>query len=130
MHKISPIVFVLLLLLPTLTGVGAQIRNGTIKATVLDQGKALLSGASITLTNVNTMAVHKCVSNEKGECRFEVPAGAYQVTTELSMFCPLEVAGIRLKENESVPVELKLTPVSWKDAGADYEKLLKTQRSF
>ena len=130
MYKISPIVFVLLLLLPTLTGVGAQTKSGRIKATVLDQGKALLGGASITLTNVDTMAVHKCVSNEKGECSFEVPAGAYRVATELSMFCTLEVAGIRLKENESVPVELKLTPVSWKDAGADYEKLLRTHRPF
>ena len=130
MYKISSVGLALLLLFPTVHGVSAQTRNGTIKATVLDQGKALLSGASITLTNVDTRVVHKCVSNEKGECRFEVPGGAYQVTTELSMFCPLEITGIRLKENESVPVELKLTPVSWKDAGADYEKLLKTQRSF
>jgi hypothetical protein len=37
----------------------------------------------------------------------------------------LEVSGIELKENETVPVELKLTPVTWIDPGPEYEKLLK-----
>ena len=51
--------------------------------------------------------------------------GAYELQTELSMFCPLKVSDIRLKENETVPVELKLEPVIWKDPGPEYENLIK-----
>ena len=86
-------------------GASAQGKNGMVSTTVLDQRKAVLRGASITLTNVDTKAVQKCVSNEKGECKFEVAPGAYELQTELPTFCPLNVSDIRLKENETVPVE-------------------------
>ena len=123
MHKIS--LTVLLLVLFAVMGANAQGKNGMVSTTVLDQRKAVLRGASITLTNVDTKAVQKCVSNEKGECKFEVPAGAYELTTELDNFCPLKGSDIRVKENETVPVELKLAPVIWKDPGVEYENLLK-----
>jgi len=126
MHKISVVALVLLMPFSAI-GVSAQGKNAMIRATVVDQGKAVLSGASVTLTNVDTKVVQKCVSNEEGECKFEVPGGAYQLTTELSKFCPLEISGIRLEESETVPVELKLKPVTWIDPGPEYENLLKAR---
>ena len=116
---------VLLLLLSVVIGVSAEGKPGMVSATVLDQQKAVLRGASVTLTNVDTKAVQKCVSNETGECKFEVPAGAYELTTELDRFCPLKVSDVRLKESEIVPIELKLEPVIWKDPGPEYENLIK-----
>src|SRR5688572_26895299 len=109
MHKIFRIALLLLLVLSVVMGVSAQSKNATVTATVLDQQKAFLRGASVTLTNLDTKAVQKCVSNEKGECKFEVPAGAYELTTDLDRFCPLKVSDIR-KESETMPVELKLEP--------------------
>ncbi|HZI51039.1 MAG TPA: carboxypeptidase-like regulatory domain-containing protein [Terriglobia bacterium] len=126
MHKIFRIALLLLLVLSVVMGVSAQSKNATVTATVLDQQKAFLRGASVTLTNLDTKAVQKCVSNEKGECKFEVPAGAYELTTDLDRFCPLKVSDIRLKESETMPVELKLEPVQWKDPGPEYEKLIKS----
>jgi hypothetical protein len=127
MHKVFLPVLLLLPVLSLVIGVSAQSKNGTVSATVLDQHKALLRGASVTLTNVDTKAVQKCVSNEKGECRFEVPAGAYELTTDLDRFCSLKVSDIRLKENETVPIDLKLEPVIWKNPGPEYENLLKAR---
>src|SRR5687768_6863693 len=126
MHMIFRIALLLLLVLSVVMGVTAQSKNATVTATVLDQQKAFLRGASVTLTNLDTKAVQKCVSNEKGECKFEVPAGAYELTTDLDRFCPLKVSDIRLKESETMPVELKLEPVQWKDPGPEYEKLIKS----
>ena len=126
MHKIFRIALLLLLVLSVVMGVTAQSKNATVTATVLDQQKAFLRGASVTLTNLDTKAVQKCVSNEKGECKFEVPAGAYELTTDLDRFCPLKVSDIQLKESETMPVELKLEPVQWKDPGPEYEKLIKS----
>ena len=126
MHKISRTALLLLLVLSMVIGVSAQGKNATVTATVLDQQKAFLHGASVTLTNLDTKAVEKCVSNEKGECKFEVPAGAYELTTDLDRFCPLKVSDIQLKESENMPVELKLEPVQWKDPGPEYEKLLRS----
>lgn len=130
MHKISLTGLLLLLGLSAVSGVSAQGKHGLVSATVVDQRKAALRGASITLTNVDTKAVQKCVSNEAGECKFQVPAGAYELSSELANFCALKVSDIRLKEDETVPVELKLEPVIWKDAGADYENLLRAQGKF
>ena len=126
MHKIFRIALLLLLVLSVVMGVTAQSKNATVTATVLDQQKAFLRGASVTLTNLETKAVLKCVSNEKGACKFEVPAGAYELTTDLDRFCPLKVSDIQLKESETMPVELKLEPVEWKDPGPEYEKLIKS----
>jgi carboxypeptidase family protein len=130
MQETSWAALLLLLVLSAVMGVRAQGKNGMVSATVLDQHKGVLRGASVTLTNVDTKAVQKCVSNEKGECKFEVPAGAYDLTTELDRFCPLKVSDVRLKENETVPVELKLDPVIWKNPGAEYENLLKALGNF
>lgn len=105
-------VFLALLLLFSLgSGVSAQAKNGVVSTTAVDEKKVVVRGTVVTLTNVGTKAVQKCVSNDKGECRFEVPAGAYELTTDATdRFCPLKISDIGLKENETVPVELKLEP--------------------
>jgi hypothetical protein len=131
MNKFTRVVPALMLVVSMVGEVNAQGKNGLVRTTVLDQNKASLRGASITLTNIETKAVQKCTSNEKGECKFEVPAGKYELITELRpRFCPLEVSEIKVKEDETVPVELKLTPVQWKGAGPEYEKLLKASEAL
>src|SRR4029434_7753352 len=126
MREISRLALLLLLVLSVVMGVSAQSKNATVTTTVLDPNKAVLRCASVTLTNVETKAFQKRVSNDKGECKLEAPAGAYELTTDLYMFCPLRVSDLRLKEDETVPVELKLEPVKWTDPGPEYEKLMKS----
>jgi hypothetical protein len=123
MRKISVLI---LLVLSVVVGVNAQGKNATLTATVLDENKALLRGASVTLTNVDTKAAQKCVSDEKGQCKFEASAGTYELAAYLNggTFCQLK-SDLRLKESETIPVELKLVPCKWKDSG-EYEKFMKS----
>src|SRR5687767_9113978 len=103
MSKISVL---LLLAFSVVMGVSAQGKNATVTTTVLDQNRAILRGASVTLTNVDTKSSQKCVSDEKGECKFEASAGTYELAAYLTggTFCQLK-SDVRLKESETVPVE-------------------------
>ena len=122
MRKVS---ILLVLLFSLVMRVDAQGKNATVTATLVDRNKTALRGASVILTNIETKVFQKCVSNEKGECKFEIPAGTYELTTDLDRFCPLKVSDLRLKESEIVPIELKLDPVVFREE-PEYEKLIKS----
>jgi len=60
---------------------------GEITGRVTDPSGAVLAGASLTLTNVNTNAVRKVVSTDAGVYTFPfVAPGPYRMTTEVSGF--------------------------------------------
>src|SRR5438045_4519572 len=60
---------------------------GEITGRVTDASGAVMPGASITLTNVNTNGVRKAVSTDAGVYTFpSVPPGAYTLKTEVSGF--------------------------------------------
>src|SRR5438094_3384134 len=60
---------------------------GEVTGRVTDTSGAVIPGASITLSNVNTNAVRNVVSTETGAYRFpSVAPGSYRLKTELPGF--------------------------------------------
>ncbi len=84
-----------LLLFPTLTA--AQMTRGAISGTVRDASAALVPGAVVTVTNLDTNQSRSAVSDANGFYR--VPAlepGTYKVRTELTGFQTVEKREVRL----------------------------------
>src|SRR5687767_13050728 len=76
-----------LIVLGTTAAGWAQTSMATARGTVTDEQGAVLPGATVTITQLNTNVVRTAVTNELG--RYFVPAlapGAYEVTAELSGF--------------------------------------------
>ena len=87
MRMRQPSVFVWVLLLMMAAPAAAQLTTGTISGTVIDQTRASLPGAEVTITNVGTGLVRTVFANDNG--RFEapnLPIGPYEVTAALSGF--------------------------------------------
>ena len=102
MRKILSTIFVLSILATILT---AQSRTGTIQGIVQDAAKALIPGVRLTLTNEETKMTYQVLSGESGEYKFEVPAGTYSLTVELPGFKSAQVSDVRVKEDESNPID-------------------------
>src|SRR5215831_4753258 len=68
--------------------VHAQITaSATAQGTIMDQTRAVLPGAEITITNKMTGLTRTAVSNESGIYRFDLmPAGMYQIRANLAGF--------------------------------------------
>jgi hypothetical protein len=91
-------------------GASAQTSsNGTVGGIVEDLSKALIPGASITLTNVQTNIVQKTLTNETGAYTFlSVPPGLYNVTAELLGFKTAVRNGVQLGTAAQVRVNFTL----------------------
>ena len=92
----------------------AQITRGAVLGTVRDATGALVPGASVTVTNMETNISRSAVSDAQGF--FRVPAlepGRYAVKAELSGFSTVEYKDIRLVSAGEVTVnpELKVAGV-------------------
>jgi len=88
----------------------AQGRTGTISGVVRDETGAVLSGATVTIRNVDTGIVRTVVSDEDG--RYRVPAlelGEYEVSAELVGFRTYRRAGIVLTLEREAVVNLTLS---------------------
>src|SRR5262245_60759680 len=60
---------------------------GEVTGRVTDPSGAVIPGASLTLTNVNTSAVRNVVTTEPGTYTFaSIPPGSYRMRTELPGF--------------------------------------------
>src|SRR5581483_460667 len=65
----------------------AQGTTATVSGVVKDQSGAVLPGATITVTHLDTGLARTAVTGTKGEFRvINLPPGAYQVQAELSGF--------------------------------------------
>jgi len=90
--------------------VAAQIRIGTLRATISDSSGAQLPGAAVTLENSLTGFHAKAVTNDHGECAFDnVPFGSYSLHTNAVGFKP-EVRSITVDSNVPLNLEIRLDP--------------------
>ncbi len=105
-------IFLLLSLALLLTSAAfSQAVNGTIVGTVTDASGAVIAGARITLTEVNTRIIHTSVTNGSGEYSFpDLPPGTYDVATEMAGFKKEVKTGTVLEANNSPRVDLRLQP--------------------
>src|SRR5207247_6832327 len=78
MRVYALVVAVIALLLPTTAG--AQISTATLTGTVIDESQALLPGAMLVATDVETGRKYETVSDVRGAYQFPpLPPGAYKI---------------------------------------------------
>ncbi len=89
--------------------VWAQESRGTITGTVVDSSKAVVPGATVTVTNVAMGTSVTAVTNEVGffQAPYLIP-GTYRVTVELSGFKKLVREGIEVRVDDKLNLELPL----------------------
>jgi hypothetical protein len=88
---------------------GAQESRGTITGTVVDSSKAVVPGATVTITNVARGTDVTVVTNEIGY--FQAPyliSGTYRITVELAGFKKLVREGIEVRVDDRLQLELPL----------------------
>jgi len=100
------------LLLPTTAG--AQINTATLTGTIIDESKAVLPGATLVATDVETGRKYETVSDARGAYLFPpLPPGAYKIEAELAGFSKTEVPRIELLvgQNASLALTMKISGV-------------------
>src|SRR5437879_4138456 len=89
------------------SSVQAQLTTGTILGTVKDRSGAVLPGATVTVTNIETRIARSAVTGERGEYR--VPAlavGNYEVQAELPGFQTAIRKGITLSLGQEAVIDI------------------------
>ncbi len=89
----------------------AMAQEGSILGTVTDDTRAVLPGAMVTASSLETGRQLTAVSNERGEYRIPgVPAGRYKVQAELAGFSTVVVPELELLvgQNRTVPFALQV----------------------
>ena len=99
-----PIVF--LIFAPALF---AQI-SANLSGTVTDQSGAVVSGAAVTVRNLETSSTRDTTTSEAGEYRvFSLPIGAYEVRVSKDGFAEQIRTGIRLVVGQDARVDVTLS---------------------
>lgn len=89
--------------------VQAQVESGKIVGTIKDASGALVSGASVTVTETETNAVRKTLTDSQGEfVATELRPGTYAVMAEREGFKTAVQTAFKLDVNQVVRVDLTL----------------------
>ena len=100
-----------LLTLFVLSPLYGQTSTATIVGTVTDQTGAVIPGAEITATHVDTGRVRTTTTNERGDYTLtNVALGRYNVAALLEGFSQQEVSDIVLQLDQTARVNLELRP--------------------
>lgn len=88
-----------------------QATTGTIQGTVRDVAGAIIPGATVTVTNVNTNVSSTWMTNENGDftAPFQLP-GDYQITIEKPNYKRLVRSGVTLRIDERAVADVALEP--------------------
>ena len=89
----------------------AQVDKATISGTVADQSGAVIVGASVTVTNVDTGVRYTGESNDVGVYRVSaLPVGTYSIDYEKIGFKKLTQSGLTLATAQVAEINVKMTP--------------------
>ena len=104
-------------------GASAQVNTATVNGVVSDESRAVLPGATVTATDLETGRKYVAVSDERGGYKISVPPGTYQVQAELAGFGTAEVPKVELLvgQNASIAFALKISSLS-RNADGNAEK--------
>ena len=87
----------------------AQTSRGTVTGTVLDSSGAVVAGAHVTLTGVDTGVKLSTESNDAGVYRFDaVDLGVYELQTTQPGFRTYVGAGIKVEANRVTTLDPRL----------------------
>lgn len=113
MHTRS-IVFALLVLFTTVNCFAqSQTSSGDIKGTITDATGAVLPGAMITVTNIDTGVERTGISDNVGNFRlFLLPPGEYEVKVQLPSFSIYTRRPVQVTVGETVSIDAVLQPAS------------------
>ena len=102
-------VAVLIVVLTWVSTSFSQSTTGDILGTVHDASGALVAGAKIAVTNLDTNAKKEAVTSGEGQFRIPLlPAGRYEVTVEKSGFAKYRQGPIVLQLNEAADLKINL----------------------
>src|SRR5947207_5363102 len=86
-----------------------QITTATLSGNVTDASQAVLPGADVTVTNVNTGISSKTVTDATGKYIFpRLSPGLYTITTEKVGFKSTVISGIQLLVNQQANIDVQL----------------------
>src|SRR5712664_2558127 len=90
-----------------------QAVNGTLLGTITDTNNAVVGGATVNVTDVNTNITRTAKTNESGNYVFaNLPQGTYRVEAELQGFKKTLDTGVEVLVNTTVRRDLELEPGS------------------
>jgi hypothetical protein len=99
------------LILAFALGIQAQTYQGRILGTVTDQSGAVVGGARVIITNVETGTVREVQTGDTGDyTASNLAPGLYSVIAEAQGFKKAERPSIRLEVAKDVRIDLTLTP--------------------
>ena len=122
-----------LLLMVSILAVGAlaQTSRGTVNGTVTDPTGAVISGASVVLTNTATTVSRSTVANNEGFYRFDaVDLGTYTIKVTAQGFGAILKSGIVVSAGLTSTVDAQLSPGTQEvsvDVTAETGALLQTE---
>jgi hypothetical protein len=91
----------------------AQVESGTINGVVLDNSGAVISGASVIITNTATAQARKTLTNTSGE--YSAPSlapGTYDIEASKAGFATSVQRGVILQVNQTQGMNITLKPGS------------------
>lgn len=92
------------------SGLQSQETTGSITGTIKDPASALVAGATVTLTNMDTGAEYRAVSDEEGNYLLPlVRAGRDRLVAESPGFQRIQQEGVTVNTTERVRLDLTLT---------------------
>lgn len=110
LRQLTLVVFAVAALLAA-TPAWAQRTTATIRGTVTDQSKALVPGATVTVTGQDTGFTHTVVTNSDGVYVFtDLPVGRYTVKVELQGFQTTTRTDILLNVADDRAIDFTLAP--------------------
>src|SRR5437867_2884034 len=93
----------------SVSSVWSQTTTGRIVGTVSDPTGAVIPGASISVTNVNTQVTYETMTNEQGFYQaLLLPIGAYTVTANMAGFQKAVTNPEKLEINQSLRVDIRM----------------------
>ena len=109
-RNLSPLVILTALLLAAVP-LRAQVDSGSILGTITDESGAVVSGASVTLTNEGTAASLTTMTGSDGSYKFTpVKIGSYKLDVSLKGFQPITAKGIVVNIGVDVVQNFALKP--------------------
>jgi Carboxypeptidase regulatory-like domain len=91
----------------------SQTSSGDIRGTIIDSTGAVLPGATITITNIDTRVERSATSDTLGNFRvFLVPPGEYEVKIQLAGFSLYTRRPVQVTVGETVSINATLQPAS------------------
>src|SRR3989475_12777298 len=107
--RLIVMVFVFVCCIRSAATLWAQTATGRIVGTVTDPTGAVIPGATITATNVDTLVTYTAITNEQGAYQVPLlPIGTYTVTGEQPGFQKGVTKPEKLEINQSLRVDIKM----------------------